>query len=164
MRIDRKFCLLMLHLPALALAQTVQCTDKPECWPEDSAMRVGLSLHQQQNSAEKKMAAKHTELLNLVSSSATNTIVIEERLINALKSQQGVWTRYRNEECELIGSLTGAGGAWPSTWAAKCEANHTDQRLRRIRSAISCIKKIPNDIRFAEQNRCLERLAPLTNR
>lgn len=127
-------------------------------------MHTGLLLNQKQNNAEKQMAAKHTELIYLVSSSSTDAIHVDERLIEALKSQQAAWAKYRNEECELIGSLTGAGGSWPSTWRAQCVANHTSLRLRRIRSAIACIQKIPNDTRSFEQNRCLQQLAPLTNR
>ena len=159
-------CLLVLlvALPLLALANPVDCPDKPECWPEGSAMQMGLLLNQKQEKAEKQMAAKHAELVGLVVASSSDSTPVDERLIKALKSQQVAWALYRNEECELIGSLTGAGGSWPSTWAAQCVANHTELRLRRIRSAIACIQKIPDDRRFFDLNRCLQQLAPLTNR
>ena len=155
---------LLVALPLLALANPVDCTDKPECWPEGSAMQMGLLLNQKQEKADKQMAAKHAELVSLAAASSSDSTPVDERLIKALTSQQAAWALYRYEECELIGSLTGAGGRWPSTWAAQCVANHTELRLRRIRSAIACIQKIPDDKRFFDQNRCLQQLAPLTNR
>lgn len=147
----------------LAFAE-VECTDRPECWPEGSSMHTGLLLVQQQQQTEKLLASKHEELVKLVASSSTEKVRVDERLLAALKTQQAAWLKYRTEECELIGSLTGAGGTWPSTYANKCEVNHTDQRLRRVRSAIRCIEKIPNEKRLFEQNNCLQQLAPLTNK
>ena len=149
--------------PHLAFAQ-VKCTDKPECWPEGSAMHTGLLLVEKQRAAEIALATKHEELIKLVLTSSVNGITVDERLLTALKTQQAAWLKYRTEECELIGSLTGAGGSWPSTYANQCETNHTQLRLRRISSAISCIEKIASDRRIFEQNRCLQQLAPLTNR
>jgi uncharacterized protein YecT (DUF1311 family) len=162
----RKIHLLLLALslvPTIAFAE-VQCTDRPECWPEGSSMHTGLLLVQQQNAAEKVLASKHEELIKLVTSSSSEEIQVDERLVAALKTQQAAWLKYRTEECELVGSLTGAGGTWPSTYANRCEMNHTDQRLRRVRSAIRCIERIPNEKRFFEQNNCLQQLAPLTNK
>ncbi|MBK7685644.1 MAG: DUF1311 domain-containing protein [Rhodocyclaceae bacterium] len=155
--------LVFLVVPTIAFAE-VQCTDRPECWPEGSSMHTGLLLVQQQNAAEKVLAGKHEELIKLVTTSSTEKIQVDERLVAALKTQQAAWLKYRTEECELVGSLTGAGGTWPSTYTNRCEVNHTDQRLRRVRSVIRCIERIPNEKRFFEQNNCLQQLAPLTNK
>lgn len=146
------------------VAADVECSDRPECWPEGSAMQTGLLLVQQQQQTEKLLASKHDELIKLVSSSASGEIHADERLLAALKTQQAAWLKYRDEECELVGSLTGAGGTWPSTYANRCEVNHTEQRLRRVRSAIRCIQKISPEQRLFEQNACLQQLAPLTNK
>lgn len=127
-------------------------------------MRTGLLLMQQQKAAEKLLANEHEKLVKLVSSSSTEQIKVDGRLLAALKTQQAAWLKYRTEECELIGSLTGAGGTWPSTYANRCAVNHTDQRLRRVRFAIRCIETIPNEKRLFEQNNCLQQLAPLTNK
>lgn len=127
-------------------------------------MHTGLLLVQQQNTAEKLLTSKHEELVKLVSSSSTKEIKVDGRLLAALKTQQAAWLKYRDEECELVGSLTGAGATWPSTYAKKCEVNHADQRLRRVSSAIRCIEKIQNEKRFFELNNCLQQLAPLTNK
>ena len=154
---------LATSIPLLAFAE-VECTDRPECWPEGSSMQTGLLLVQQQQQTEKLLASKHNELLKLVASSVSGEIHADERLLAALKTQQAAWLKYRTEECELVGSLTGAGGTWPSTYANKCEVNHAEQRLRRVRSAIRCVQKIPSEKRLFEQNTCLQQLAPLTNK
>lgn len=127
-------------------------------------MHTGLLLVEKQRAVEIALATKHEELIKLVLTSSVDGITVDERLLTALKTQQVAWLKYRTEECELIGSLTGAGGSWPSTYANQCEMNHTQLRLRRISSAISCIEKIASDKRIFEQNRCLQQLAPLTNR
>lgn len=155
--------LVLALISPIAFAE-VECTDRPECWPEGSSMHTGLLLVQQQQAVEKILASKHDELIKLVSSSSTNGITVDGRLLAALKTQQAAWLKYRDEECELIGSLTGAGGTWPSTYANKCDLNHSEQRLHRVRSAIRCIEKIPLEKRVFEQNSCLQQLAPLTNK
>jgi uncharacterized protein YecT (DUF1311 family) len=127
-------------------------------------MHTGLLLVQQQQQTEKILATKHDELIKLVASAKSGEVQADERLVTALKAQQVAWLKYRSEECELVGSLTGAGGTWPSTYANRCEVNHTEQRLRRVRSAIRCIQKLPSEKRLFEQNTCLQQLAPLTNK
>jgi uncharacterized protein YecT (DUF1311 family) len=129
-------------------------------------MHTGLLLVERQKVVEKTLAQKHEELIKIVSSSTgpSGRVIGGERLLTALKTQHEAWLKYRTEECELIGSLTGAGGTWPSTYANKCEVNHTKQRLRRVRSAIRCVEKLPTDKRWYEQTDCLQQLAPLTNR
>ncbi len=149
--------------PLLAFAEA-ECADRPECWPAGSAMDIGLSLVKQQQQTEKILANKHRELIKLVASSAEGKFDTSARVQAALKTQQAAWLKYRSEECELVGSLTGGGGSWPSTHANECEVNHTDQRLRRVRSAIRCIKRIPFENRLEKQNACLQQLAPLTNK
>ena len=160
------FLALILVAAPVAVAAEVQCTDRPECWPEGSSMHTGLLLVERQRVVEKTLAQKHEELIKIVSSATGPSEDVRggERLLTALKTQQEAWLKYRADECELIGSLTGAGGTWPSTYANKCEANHTEQRLRRVRSAIRCIEKLPSEKRRYEQNNCLQQLAPLTNR
>jgi uncharacterized protein YecT (DUF1311 family) len=154
---------LATSIPLSAFAG-VECTDRPECWPEGSSMHTGLLLVQQQQQTEKLLVSKHDELIKLVASSVSGEVHADERLLAALKTQQAAWLKYRTEECELIGSLTGAGGTWPSTYANKCEVNHTEQRLHRVRSAIRCVQRISSEKRLFEQNTCLQQLAPLTNK
>jgi uncharacterized protein YecT (DUF1311 family) len=149
-------------LPLLAGAEE-ECSDRPECWPVGSSMHEGLVLVQRLKAADKVLVAKHDELVKLVSASSTEAIKVDERLLAALRRQQLAWVNYRSDECELTGSLTGAGGTWPSTYANQCEVNLGEQRLRRVRSAIRCVEKIPRADRLFKQNECLQQLVPLTN-
>ena len=155
--------LLVAFVPLMAFA-SVECTDRPECWPDGSSMQTGLLLAQRLNSLDKILTSKHEELIKLVASASEDGIQVDERLLAALKTQQSAWLKYRAKECELIGSLTGAGGTWPSTYANQCEVNHTEQRLRRVRAAMRCIEKLPAGKRLFDQNNCLQQLAPLTNK
>jgi uncharacterized protein YecT (DUF1311 family) len=129
-------------------------------------MRTGLLLAQNRQIVDKALKRSHAELVRLVAAtkSADGTFGTDERLIEVLKTQQRAWLKYRSEECELIGSLTGAGGSWPSTHANRCEVNHTEQRIRRVRSAKRCIEKLDIESRILEQKNCLQQLAPLTNK
>ena len=72
---------LLVALPLLAPAEPVDCPGKPECWPEGSAMQMGLLLNQKQEKSEKRMAAKHAELVSLVVASSGDSTLVDERLI-----------------------------------------------------------------------------------
>lgn len=165
MRIIAMLLFVRIAMPVFLFGET-ECTNRPECWPENSSMHTGLLLSEKQKATEKLLGNKHEELVKLVSgaTSSDGKIGTNDRLIAALRDQQLAWLEYRNDECKLIGTLTGAGGTWPSTYAKRCELNLTEQRLFQVRSAIRCIQKIPNEQRLYEQNDCLKRLAPLANR
>jgi uncharacterized protein YecT (DUF1311 family) len=140
-----------------------QCSDKPSCWPEGSAMRTAFELKDHLDRTEKTLTQKHQELLLLLSN-ASGAAKVDGRVITALKAQQDGWLKYRTEECELIGALSGAGGSWPTTHALRCEANHTDRRLRSVQSALACVAKVPKNSSGFDQHACLQQLAPLTNK
>ena len=150
--------------PSFVWAQERTCTDKPECWPGGSAMHTGLILNQERRQKEKLLTRKHNELLKIVGPPQSDGLHTDLSLLDALKNQQVAWLKYRSEECTLIGSLTGAGGTWPSAYASRCELNHTEQRLSRVLSALRCVKRIPSNNQIIQQNDCLQQLAPLTNK
>lgn len=143
----------------------VQCTERPECWPEGSAMHTGLKFILHLKEASTQLEKKYDTLITILSSSPDykGEIIPDDRVISALKAQEITWVKYRVDECELIGSLTGAGGTWPSTYANECEVNLTEERLRRVSSAIQCIQEIPIEKRWVKQADCLQQLAPLAN-
>lgn len=160
----RRF-LLILFLVTTYDVGAEPCTDRPECWPRDSAMHTGLTAVAEQQRADRQLAAEHKTVIRLLSETVPEQASYwpDGRLVAALKSQQTAWLHYRSEECELIGALTGAGGSWPSTYAGKCALNHARRRLSRVRAASRCIQSIPVNMRSAEAARCLQQLAPLTN-
>jgi len=150
-------------VPNIVMGQK-ECTDRAECWPPGSSMHEGLLAAERQATVQKLLMRSHEDLVDLMSAAEKDGTRADERLVAALRSQQAAWLKYQNEECELVGALTGAGGSWPSTYASSCERNHTEQRLQRVRSALRCIGKIPRENRLFDQNRCLQQLAPLTNK
>lgn len=123
-------------------------------------MNTGLLLVQKRQTTEKRLEKKYDELVLLAGSAS----MLGPTVIQALKAEQVEWLKYRGAECTLVGALTGAGGSWPSTYAVRCEANLTDQRLRRVRSATRCLHRaIAKNQEFDESN-CLQQLAPIANR
>jgi uncharacterized protein YecT (DUF1311 family) len=165
----RKIAALILALaatPGAAAAITeVECSDRPECWPEGSSMHTGLLLAAQRKETEKLLAAAHAKLIDLVSSATSSDEQSQgnEMLLEALKTQQSAWQQYQTDECRLVGAMTGAGGTWPGTYQNECMLKLTGQRLGQVQSVIACIRKIPGDKRRFEQNECMQPLVPLAN-
>jgi|SRR5690348_3208409 len=154
-------CLFVLLATApVALAGT-NCTDRPECWPEGSAMNMGLTAVQQRDATQKELARAYTKLVALVSS--TNEVLGEE-IAKPLQAAQDEWYKYSNAECSLVGALTGAGGSWPSTYTVQCELGLAYQRLRRVRSATRCINREIKVGYGLDWTNCLQQLAPIVNR
>jgi uncharacterized protein len=137
-----------------------------ECWPSGSAMGEGLLAREDSENKLSKLKKKHDELVKLVASTpnVNGEVIPDSRVISALTAQQSSWKKYEVDECELIGSLSGAGGSWPSTYATMCERNLIEERLLRVNSAIKCIKKIPLEKRWMDQSGCLQQLAPMANK
>lgn len=144
----------LCFLPSVAMSQDAK-TD----WPPGSAMHTGLGLVEKRDYFAGLLEKKNAELVELV---VRDRKFPDDRLAKALQAQHASWLLHRVAECELVGSLSGAGGSWPSTYAVQCEANLTDLRFRTVSSAIRCIQRIPVAQREFEQNRCLYQLAPLT--
>jgi uncharacterized protein YecT (DUF1311 family) len=148
---------------ALSTAFVVPAAAQDDGWPEGSAMHTGGLEVKRRDAAAAILAKTDRRLLEIVSAAdpAPNPIEPDERLLAALKGQQTAWTRYRAEECELAGALTGSGGSWPSTYAVRCEANLTELRVRRTRSAIRCLERMPSSKRRLDGSECLYQLMPL---
>lgn len=89
----------------------------------------------QKTSAQLK--TKYSQLISLL-----EPITETPLLSSALTDQQVSWGKYRSNECQLIGSLSGAGGGWPSVYKTECDVNLTEARLRSVTSAIKRIEKL----------------------
>ncbi len=139
-------------------AQTAQAqgTERPEDWPEGSAMRTGLLARQELEKQDKLVGARHTQLLKAATAAGADS-----RLLAALKNQQAAWKKYVPEECELVGARTGAGGTWPSTYAMQCELGLNDQRAKQLQEALRCVEKKVAEKQGSEIGDCLQTLTPL---
>lgn len=131
-----------------------------EDWPEGSAMYVGSKLVESRDYFERLLKQREAELVRLLSKEKDP----DARLIAAMQRQQEAWLKYRDDECELVGSLSGAGGTWPSTFAVQCEASLTDRRFRRFGWAVKCWKDIAAEDRRFSAARCPYQLAPLATK
>ena len=155
---------LLLITTPYVVAADVECTDRPECWPEGSAMHTGLLRRQAEEKLRTQLQKRHDELVAIISTKqiVNGTEYLEDqRLVEAVQAQQKAWQQFKDGECELIGSLSTGASTWQSARAVECEMNLTRQRLKRMQHAIRCIQKIePTERRFNQQT-CLFQLAPL---
>lgn len=131
------------------------CTEKKECWPEGSAMRTGMEYSEKLASFDERMRKDHKALIGLLMD-----LNINDYLIDSLRSQQDAWIKFRDEDCALAGTLTGAGGSWPSTWGLSCQVSMTSKRLGQVQLAAMCLNKIDKknlDMDYPRYD-CLNRL------
>ena len=130
-------------------------------------MRTAYQVSARLERSDRELGAQHALLIAKV---AANTSEYQakhfkdERLIAALEAQQKSWLEYRRHECELVGTLSGAGGNWPSVYNLECQLDLADQRLGRVREVARCLDKLPAGKGFFEQHTCLERLTPLAGK
>lgn len=115
----------------------IECANKKECWPEGSAVRTGMEFSEKLTAFDERMAKDHKALLDLLKQLKTNDYLIE-----SLKGQQDAWLKFRNNDCQLAGTLTGAGGSWPSTWGLSCQVGMASKRLGQVQLAAMCLKNI----------------------
>jgi uncharacterized protein YecT (DUF1311 family) len=150
---------LLLAMFSLACAAAPACTDRPECWPEGSAMRTRLEEAGHADAQQKLLDAEYSALVELVASARAKGLAPESRLLGALTEQQAAWNDFMAKSCELAGVLTGAAPNWQSAWAAKCETAQRERRLGQLREVSGCIRRLPEDRRLFEQEQCLRQLA-----
>ena len=111
-----------------------------EGWPDGSPMFTGNIYLERTKRSEVVLKQKFNSLIKLFSLYGTPQ-GDDQRVIKALEMQQEAWSNFKGAECELVGSLTMAGGTWPSTYANKCEAVHTQKRIKVVTEAFECIQK-----------------------
>lgn len=127
-------------------------------------MHTGLLRRQSEITLSEQLEHKHKELVSLISIKeiVNNKEYLEdERLVRAVQAQHKSWHQFKDNECELIGALSGGASTWQSARAIECEENLTQQRLKRTQHAIRCVKKIAAENRRFNQQTCLYQLAPL---
>ncbi len=143
-------------LVVLACPPFAHAEDIDDAWPIGSAMEVGQRHVKTRDHFVLLLTQQNTQLAELL------VLVGNQRLNAALVAQHDAWLKYRDAECEVFGTLSGAGGSWPSTHAVECEARLTEHRFRRARNANACVRKIAVVDRSSSTiNHCLQPLLPL---
>jgi hypothetical protein len=143
-----------LFIAVLACFICFSAFAEDEAWPEGSAMAVGLDHVKTRDYFKRLLEKKHSELITLIEKEA------DSRLVDGLKQQHTAWLAYQEKECEVFGASTGAGGSWPSTYAVECEARVIEHRFKRVRAAVECIRKLPEEKRKYELSQCIQQILP----
>ncbi|MDE2429731.1 MAG: DUF1311 domain-containing protein [Burkholderiales bacterium] len=155
----------VLFVFAMLWMMSAAYPDEP-VWPEGSAMAVGRHMQQSRDYFLKKLESRQAQLMKAVEAASMQKFGDKEapdrRLLNAVADLHTAWLAYYPKECELIGSLSGTGGNWPSTHALRCEANLVYRRYLRLGHVLHCIDRIPAKDSAWEMNRCLYQLSPMT--
>jgi len=128
-------------------------------WPDGSAMSVGIHFTETKYYFLKLLAQKQAVLLDIIGNKSYK--FDHTRVSEAVTNQHEAYIAYVRQECELVGALSESGGAWPSTYAVKCEATMIERRYKRVSAAINCIEKLPAEEREFGQVKCLYQLAQL---
>jgi uncharacterized protein YecT (DUF1311 family) len=155
--------IIMTLLPLQPFAE-LNCTDRPECWPEGSAMHTALIAWQKMEITNVEMQQSHAELVALISTKVVfegTEYLEDQRLVEAVITQQESWENYKSNECELIAALSSGASQWQTVMRLNCENHLTGQRLKDIKEAIICVEKIASKERRFNQQQCLYHLAPL---
>jgi uncharacterized protein YecT (DUF1311 family) len=123
----------LIHaLMAFALSSSpwladVECSDRPECWPEGSAMHTGLVAKQELAAADKELNKVYARILKSLPKDEP-----DNHPKKALVAAQREWTRYRDANCASIGEVSGGVRMWKSARTVLCEATMTQARVQEL--------------------------------
>ena len=138
---------LAISLPALA-------QDARDEWPEGSAMHSVYVEAERLQAGRAELEQAHADLLSAIEGDPDDP----PPLARAVARQQADWLEYMRSDCELAGTLTGAGGSWPTVHGLSCQIESIADRLEVVRGATACLGQLgPEAYRF-EQFECLEKM------
>jgi hypothetical protein len=127
-------------------------------------MRARFTIQKDIDRLGKKLKREHSQLLSQIDSRrgiGSDKYSFDANFVGIFKSQQTGWDKYIQEECQVIGALSGGDYQWQQVRAATCVKNLIESRLKRIRHAMRCLKKPQAPNTFPEAEPCLYQLAPL---
>lgn len=138
--------LLATSLPALA-------QDARDEWPEGSAMHSMYVEAERLEAARADFEQAIANLQNAIGGDPADP----PPFARAVANQQARWLEYVRADCELAGTLTGAGGAWPAVHGLSCQIESIVERLEVVRGATACLGQLGPDAYRFEQFECLEK-------
>lgn len=139
--------LLAMSLPAFT-------QDARDEWPEGSAMHSAYVEAERLQAGRAELEQAHADLLDAIGGNPADP----PPLARGLASQHAHWLDYVRADCELAGTLTGAGGAWPSVHGLSCQIESIFERLEVVRGATACLRQLSPDAYRFEQFECLEKM------
>lgn len=138
----------------LAMPPVTHAQDARNEWPKGSAPHTLYVQGERLQADRTSLDQAHASLLEALDNDPTAS----SSLARSVASQQAQWLAYRHADCELAGTLTGAGGAWPSVHGLNCEIESIAERLEVVRSATACLHQSGPDAPRYEQLECLQGL------
>lgn len=136
-------------LLAISLPATAQ--DARDEWPEGSAMHSVYVEAERLQAGRAELEQAHAELLKAIGDDPA----APSPLARAVANQHAHWLEYVGADCDLAGTLTGAGGAWPAVHGLSCEIETIADRLEAVRGATACLRQLSHDPYRYEQFECL---------
>lgn len=138
----------------LMLAANLHAQDIGSDWPEGSSMHTLHMESKRLDSAHAALSDAHAGLLARLERMGGGAPVLAGEV--ALHHER--WVAYRKADCELSGTLTGAGGAWPAVHGLTCERTLVENRARAMDGVRRCLEGLPPGHARFEQLECLEGL------
>lgn len=126
------------------VAAEVECTDRPECWPETSGMYSALKLRDTLDAAIVRLSERFEALLKDVDRMDKQKKFFafdSERLIRELKAGQEAWLKYSSAHCAVEGMAGQAGSAWQNSRAHECEIGLVEARISEVESIARQIRE-----------------------
>jgi uncharacterized protein YecT (DUF1311 family) len=122
----------MYFLLAFALKFTMslsdtECTDRPECWPEGSAMHTSFVAKQKFADADKRLNSIYSRILKSLLADEPDNYPKK-----ALIAAQREWVKYRDANCASVGEVSGGVRMWKSAYTVSCEAEMTEERIKEL--------------------------------
>jgi uncharacterized protein YecT (DUF1311 family) len=119
--------LLVLALSSNPWLADAECTDRPECWPEGSAMHTGLVARQELATADKELNTVYSRIIaGLPADEADNYPK------KALVAAQREWIKFRDANCASVGEVSGGVRMWKSAATVQCETAMTQARVKEL--------------------------------
>jgi uncharacterized protein YecT (DUF1311 family) len=136
-------CILTL-IAAPAIAAEVECTDRPECWPDTSGMYSALKLRDTLDTAIVRLNERFEALLKDVDRMDKQKKFYafdSERLISELKTSQEAWLKFSSAHCAVEGMAGQAGSAWQNSRAHECEIGLVEGRISEVENIARQIRE-----------------------
>lgn len=150
------------HLALFVLALTLPATHPAAAhndgyeWPEGSAMH---SMQLESKRLDAGLAALDEAHASLMDAMTGNEARSPSALAQAVATHHEKWLAYTQADCELAGTLTGAGASWPIVHGLGCHAQAVEERLEIVRSATACLQQLDAGAPDFDRLECLQGLA-----
>jgi len=119
---------LLATIAPASLAAT-ECSDKPECWPDGSAMRTGLQAGVDLKKADRELNVTYQRIVKSLPDDQDDNYPRR-----ALVAAQREWVKFRDANCAAIGEVSGGVRMWKSAYDGLCQLDMTKARTAELKN------------------------------